>query len=244
MKKLWRTIKKWILYIFLFHLAYILWVWVLPPPITATQVNSLLSGNGLKRDWVAMHNISPNMALAVMAAEDQIFPLHNGFDWKSIQKAMDHNERRPTRVRGASTISQQVAKNVFLWQGRSWLRKGLEVYFTFVIETLYSKRRILELYLNVAQTGKGLFGVEAAAQEYFGKTAKTLNRRQSAQIAAALPSPVRYSIKPLSNYVSRRSTWVMRQMNNLSGDPDIQAVINPVTVKPKEPVKKETPRKR
>lgn len=232
MKKFWRTIRKWLLYAFLVHLAYILWVWILPPPVTLTQVNSMLQGNGLKRDWVSLRNIHPNMPLAVMAAEDQVFPDHNGFDWESIQKAMDHNKAKPNRVRGASTISQQVAKNVFLWQGRSWLRKGLEVYYTFIIETLYSKRRIMELYLNVAQTGKGMYGVEAAAQDYFGKSAKTLTRTQAARIAASLPNPVRYTVKPLSAYVTRRAAWVLVQMRNLEGDPEIQAIIHPPEEKP------------
>jgi monofunctional biosynthetic peptidoglycan transglycosylase len=165
------------------------------------------------------------MPLAVMAAEDQLFPDHNGFDWKSIEKAMAYNKRKPGRVRGASTISQQVAKNVFLWQGRSWVRKGLEVYFTFMIETLYSKKRILELYLNVAEMGKGVFGVEAASQLYFGKPAAKLTRAEAAKIAAVLPNPKKYTIKPLSSYVSRRSGWVLRQMNNLEGDPDVQLLL-------------------
>lgn len=165
------------------------------------------------------------MPLAVMAAEDQVFPDHSGFDWKSIEKAMAYNKRKPGRVRGASTISQQVAKNVFLWQGGGWFRKGLEVYFTFMIETLYSKKRILELYVNVAEMGEGIFGAEAAAQKYFGKPAAKLTRAEAAKIAACLPNPKKYTVKPLSNYVSRRSGWVLRQMNNLEGDPDVQQII-------------------
>jgi monofunctional biosynthetic peptidoglycan transglycosylase len=225
MKKTWQLIKRIALWMFVAHFLYILYVWIFPPPVTLTQIGSLLQGDGLHKNWTAIHNMSPNAALSVMAAEDQLFPDHNGFDWKSIEKAMAYNKRKPGRVRGASTISQQVAKNVFLWQGRSWVRKGLEVYFTFVIETLYSKRRIMELYLNVAQTGKGIYGFEEASMRYFGKHASSLGRGEAARIAACLPNPSKYSVKPLSAYVSRRSGWVMRQMNNLDSDPDVQAII-------------------
>jgi monofunctional biosynthetic peptidoglycan transglycosylase len=166
------------------------------------------------------------MPLAVMAAEDQVFPDHSGFDWKSIEKAMAYNKRKPGRVRGASTISQQVAKNVFLWQGGGWFRKGLEVYFTFMIETLYSKKRILELYVNVAEMGEGIFGAEAASQKYFDKPASKLTRAEAAKIAACLPNPKKYTVQPLSNYVSRRSGWVLRQRNNLDGDSDVQQIIS------------------
>jgi monofunctional biosynthetic peptidoglycan transglycosylase len=166
--------------------------------------------------------MSPNARLAVISAEDQLFPDHSGFDWKSIKKAMKYNEKKPGRIRGASTISQQVAKNVFLWQGRSWLRKGLEVYFTFMIELVWGKKRILQMYLNVAEMGEGIFGIEAAARAYFNKPASALTRLEAAQIAACLPNPKRYTVKPLSNYVAARARWVQQQMNNLSTDPDVQ----------------------
>jgi monofunctional biosynthetic peptidoglycan transglycosylase len=195
------------------------------PPITITQFFSFVSGNGLSRKYVSLNEISPYAKLAVMAGEDQAFPDHNGFDWKSIEKAMKYNKRKPGRVRGASTLSQQVAKNVFLWQGRSWFRKGLEVYFTFMMETLYSKKRILELYLNEAEMGKGIFGIEAASRKYFKKPASQLTRSEAAQIAACLPNPKVYTVKPLSRYVAARSGWIARQMNNLQGDPDVQAII-------------------
>jgi monofunctional biosynthetic peptidoglycan transglycosylase len=227
MKNFFRFLKKAIIILVLAQFIYILYVWILPPPVTLTQVGSLVSGHGLHKDWVSYANISPNAPLAVMAAEDQLFPDHNGFDWKSIEKALAYNKRKPGRVRGASTISQQVAKNVFLWQGRSWIRKGLEVYFTFMIETLYSKQRILELYLNVAEMGEGVFGVEAASQRYFGKPAAKLSRAEAARLAACLPNPKKYTVKPLSSYVSRRSGWVLRQMNNLDGDPDVQRLLKP-----------------
>lgn len=225
MKKIFKFLKRLLLWLVLLHFAYILYVWVFPPPITLTQVGSLLGGHGLHKDWVSYEEMSPHAALAVMAAEDQLFPDHNGFDWKSIEKAMAYNKRKPGRVRGASTISQQVAKNVFLWQGRSYLRKGLEVYFTFMIETLYSKQRIMELYLNVAEMGEGTFGIEAASQRYFGKPASRLSRAEAAKIAAALPNPKKYTVKPLSSYVSRRSGWIQRQMSNLEGDPDVQRIL-------------------
>jgi monofunctional biosynthetic peptidoglycan transglycosylase len=225
MKKIFKFFKRLLHWLALLHFAYILYVWVFPPPITLTQVSSLLGGHGLHKDWVSYQEMSPYAALAVMAAEDQLFPDHNGFDWKSIEKAMAYNKRKPGRVRGASTISQQVAKNVFLWQGRSYLRKGLEVYFTFMIETLYSKQRIMELYLNVAEMGEGIFGIEAASQRYFGKPASRLSRAEAAQIAAALPNPKQYTVKPLSSYVSRRSSWILRQMSNLEGDADVQRIL-------------------
>ena len=165
------------------------------------------------------------MKLAVIASEDQIFPDHGGFDWKSIDKAMKYNEKKPGRVRGASTISQQVAKNVFLWQGRSWIRKGLEVYFTKMIEWIWGKRHILEVYLNVAEMGKGIFGVEAASQAYFKKPAAKLTRRQASLIAACLPNPKKYTVKPISRYVAIKSGWVQRQMRFLEKDPDVQRII-------------------
>jgi monofunctional biosynthetic peptidoglycan transglycosylase len=164
--------------------------------------------------------------LAVIASEDQLFPDHNGFDIKGIERALAFNKKKKgKKIRGASTISQQVAKNVFLWQGRSWFRKGLEVYFTFMIELVWSKERILEVYLNEAEMGKGIFGIEAAAKKYFKKPAARLTRTEAAMIAASLPNPVRYTVKPVSTYVSRKYPWVLRQMNNLDGDPDILKII-------------------
>lgn len=227
MRTFWSFLKRLFLWLFILHLVYILYCWVFMPPITATQAVSLFTGHGLKRDYVSIDEISPNAGLAVMASEDQLFPDHNGFDWKSIEKAMKYNQRKPGRVRGASTLSQQVAKNVFLWQGRSWVRKGLEVYFTFVIEKLYGKRRILELYLNVAEMGEGVFGIEAASQKYFGKPASQLSRAEAAQIAASLPNPKKYTVKPACHYVLGRYPNILRQMNNLDGDPDIQAILHP-----------------
>jgi monofunctional biosynthetic peptidoglycan transglycosylase len=179
----------------------------------------------IQHTWKSYNEISYWMPLAIIACEDQKFPHHFGFDFESIEKAIEHNEKvkqgRRKRTKGASTISQQVAKNVFLWQGRSWIRKGLEVYFTFMIEAIWGKKRILEVYLNVAEMGKGVFGIEAAAQKHFRKSAKKLTRTESAKIAASLPNPGKYTVNPPSPYINKRYPWVMRQMNNLKDDADI-----------------------
>ena len=195
-------------------------------PITITQINSIINGDGFNRSHVNLNEISIHGKLAVIASEDQLFPDHNGFDIKSIKKALAYNQKKPGRVRGASTISQQVAKNVFLWQGRSWVRKGLEVYFTFMIELIWGKQRILEMYLNEAEMGRGIFGIEAASQKYFKHSAKKLTKMEAAMIASSLPNPVRFTVKPTSRYVSKKYPWVMRQMNNLVADPDVQKIIN------------------
>lgn len=223
--KIWRWTKKIFLILFIAQFVYIILLKWINPPFTITQLVSWISGHGLKRDYVSNSSISYNAKLAVIASEDQLFTDHNGFDWKSIQKAMKYNERKPGRVRGASTISQQVAKNVFLWQGRSWIRKGLETYFTFMIELIWGKKRILQMYLNVSEMGTGIFGIERAANIYFNKTALSLTRQEAALIAACLPNPKRYKVKPTSNYVAARSRKIMQQMNFLQPDPDLQAVI-------------------
>jgi monofunctional biosynthetic peptidoglycan transglycosylase len=223
--RLWRVAKRIFIFFFFFQLFYILLLKWVNPPITMTQLGSFVTGDGLERTYVNSKKISPYARLAVMASEDQLFPDHNGFDWKSIEKAMEYNKRKPGRIKGASTISQQVAKNVFLWQGRSWVRKALEAYFTFMIELIWGKKRILEVYLNVAEMGKGVFGIEAAAQQYFAKPAKKLSRRESAMIASSLPNPKIYTVNPLSKYVSNRYPWVMKQMNNLQDDTDMQRLL-------------------
>ena len=221
---MWRIFKKVVLYGFLFSVFYILFCKWINPPITITQISSVLRGHELKRDYIDIDEMSPNIKLAVLSSEDQLFPDHNGFDFKSIEKAMKHN-RKSKSLRGASTISQQVAKNVFLWQGGGYFRKGLEVYFTFMIEKLWGKNRILEMYLNVAEMGEGIFGAEAVARKYFKKSAKNLTRTEAAMIAACLPNPKGYTVKPLSKRVASRYPWILRQMNNLEGDPDIQKLL-------------------
>jgi len=190
------------------------------PPVTLTQLSSFFHGYGLKRNYVAMDAISPYAKLSVISSEDQLFPDHDGFDFKSIEKAMKHNQKSKS-LHGASTISQQVAKNVFLWQGRSWVRKALEVYFTFMIEKLWGKKRILQMYLNVSEMGKGVFGIDAAAQYYFNKRAKNLTRSEAAMIAACLPNPKLYTIRPLSVHVAQRYPWILAQMHHLQDDPDV-----------------------
>ncbi|MEO7394111.1 MAG: monofunctional biosynthetic peptidoglycan transglycosylase [Chitinophagaceae bacterium] len=223
--KLWLWTKKVFIILFITQFIYLILLKWVYPPITLTQLISWISGHGLKRDYVNNKSISPYAKLAVIASEDQLFPDHNGFDWKSIKKAMRYNEKKPGRIRGASTISQQVAKNVFLWQGRSWIRKAMEVYFTFMIELLWSKERIMAVYLNVIETGDGIFGIEAAAKEYFKKSAKILTKQEAAMIAGCLPNPKQYKVKPASSFVLFRSRVIVRQMNNLQTDPDIQHII-------------------
>lgn len=200
------------------------------PPINITQFVSFMQGYGLNRDHVNMDAIAPSVKLAAMASEDQLFPDHSGFDWKSIEKSLQTNEKKKGKVRGAgaSTISQQVAKNVFLWQGSGigkYIRKLPEIYFTFMIELIWGKERILEVYLNEAEMGKGIFGIEAAAQTYFGKSAKKLTNIEAAKIIACLPNPKRYTVKPMSLWVNYRHQRILRQMNNIKSDPDIQELM-------------------
>ncbi|MBK8483223.1 MAG: monofunctional biosynthetic peptidoglycan transglycosylase [Saprospiraceae bacterium] len=224
----WRWYLKalsWLGLIIFLHFFYLFALILVFPPFTVTQISSLLSGHGINRDYVCLKNISSNAVLAVIGAEDQIFMEHYGFDMESIEKAMEHNKRKPKKTRGASTISQQVAKNVFLWQGRSWIRKGLEVYFTLMIETLWSKKRIMEMYLNVIEMGDGIYGIQAASKKYFNKDAKYLSREEAAKIAACLPSPKRYKVKPLSPYVAFRTPWVLQQMYQLEPDEEIQKLL-------------------
>lgn len=167
----------------------------------------------LEKDWVGLDEISPALPLAVVCAEDQRFLEHHGFDFEAIRKAIRHNETAGT-LHGASTISQQTAKNVFLWDGRTWLRKGLEVWFTGWVELLWSKERILTVYLNVVEFGDGVYGVEAAARRYFRKPARDLTRDEAALLAATLPSPLRYSAANPSPYVRKRQRWILEQMRN------------------------------
>ena len=202
----------------------ILYGWI-NPPVTATMISRKLTAGSegkpktLARKWVDYENISPYMVLAVIATEDQNFLHHRGFDFEAIEKAMKHNqkqaEKKKKRIKGASTISQQVAKNVFLWEQRSWLRKGLEAYFTILIELLWSKKRIIEVYLNVAETGNMCFGVEGAANKYFEKKAASLTKEQAALIASVLPSPRNSNLAKPNKRMLDRKAWAMRQMNYL-----------------------------
>lgn len=167
-------------------------------------------------EWFSYNNISKEMALAVIAAEDQNFPNHFGFDFKQIEKALEQYDRG-RRLRGASTITQQVAKNLFLWGGKSIIRKGLEAYFTVLIELLWSKERILEVYLNIVELGDMIFGVGAASQLYFKKLPSKLSASQSALLTATIPNPIRFSVRKPSAYIVRRQNWILWQMGLLGG---------------------------
>ena len=216
MKRFFRFILKLLLGLFLFSiLLVVVYKWV-PVPFTNLMLIRYFENpeEDIRHDWVPSEEIANNLKLAVIASEDQNFPNHNGFDYEAIQKAMEDN-KKGKRVRGASTISQQTAKNVFLWPQRSWFRKGLEVYFTFLIELFWSKERILEVYLNSIEMGKGIYGAEAAAQAWFGKSAANLTAYEAAAIAAILPNPREYRANPPSNYISGRQGWIVRQMRNL-----------------------------
>ena len=167
-------------------------------------------------EWFSYNDISKQMAIAVVAAEDQNFPFHFGFDFEQIEKAIEQSNRG-RKLRGASTITQQVAKNLFLWEGRSFIRKGFEAYFTVLLELLWSKERILEVYLNIIETGDMIFGVGAASQIYFKKLPSKITRSQAALIAATIPNPKRFSARNPSGYIFRRQSWILGQMSSLGG---------------------------
>lgn len=219
-------IKRWLIKITLYFLAISIGLVILykfvPIPITSTMISRKMSAiaNGedseIYYDWTSYSNMSKEAPLAVVAAEDQLFPEHFGFDFEAMSNAFNRNQKGK-KLRGASTLSQQVAKNVFLWQSRSYVRKAFEVYFTFLIEIIWGKERILEVYLNVAEMGKMTFGVEEASKRYFGKSAKNISREQAARIAAVLPSPNKWSIAKPGPYVNRRTAHIARQMRALGG---------------------------
>ena len=198
------------------------------PPITLTQIGSLISGNGLKRDYVSMDEISTNVQLAAIAGEDQLFPVHGGFDWSALEESLSKDNGKRVRGAAASTISQQTAKNVFLWQGSGftkYLRKAPEFVYTKLIEWIWGKKRILEVYLNVIEMRKGIYGIQAAAKNYYQKDAKALSRSEAASIIACLPNPKRFTVKPRSKFVNWKSAWILRQMRNIQGDKDIRDLI-------------------
>ncbi|WP_313652862.1 monofunctional biosynthetic peptidoglycan transglycosylase [Pantoea sp.] len=207
-------------------LAGILLFAFLPVPFSAVmaerQIGAWLRGDFdyvAHSDWVGHDEISPWMGLAVIASEDQKFPTHWGFDVAAIESVLD---KRDSQMRGASTLSQQTAKNLFLWDGRSWLRKGLEAGLTVGMETVWTKRRILTVYLNIAEFGPGIFGVEAASQRYFHKPASRLTAADAALLAAVLPNPIRYRAAAPSGYVRERQQWILRQMRQLGGEGFLQ----------------------
>jgi monofunctional glycosyltransferase len=179
-----------------------------------------------QKNYIPYAQMGRQSKLAVLSAEDQLFPNHHGFDFDAIQKAIEYNRNNPSgKKRGASTISQQVAKNVFLWNGRDWIRKGLEVYFTGLIELIWGKKRILEMYLNVAEMGEGVFGIQAAAKHYFKKDAKQLSASEAAWIASILPNPVLYEIENPTLKIKNKHNTILHFMQNLNGDADIENLL-------------------
>ena len=190
--------------------------WV--PPVTSSfMLQKMVPCRGVAYDWVGWDDLSGHTPISFVAAEDQRFPEHHGFDVEAIEKAIERSQRRGGRPRGASTISQQVAKNLFLWPGRSWMRKGLEAWGTVLLELTWPKRRILEVYVNIAQLGPCTFGVGAAAEEVFGKPAAELGPSESALLAAVLPAPERYRVQAPTGYVRGRQSWIAGQVRNLGG---------------------------
>ena len=212
---MWKKIKKLIFILILANILFIVWGKFFNPPVTITQIGGLMQYGKLKRDYVSYEEMGSNVKKAVIASEDQAFFSHNGFDYKAIEKAMKHNEQGK-KLRGGSTISQQTAKNIFLWQGRSWIRKGIEAVYTFIIELVWGKDVILERYLNSIEMGRGVVGVEAASEYYFNKNAKNLTKSEAAWIATILPNPKKYDPKNPSAYLNKKHNWIMRQMNNVS----------------------------
>ncbi|NHB59908.1 monofunctional biosynthetic peptidoglycan transglycosylase [Photorhabdus sp. RW14-46] len=221
---LWYWLKKIAISVIILWIVSVVAFSFLPVPFSMVmverQISAWLSVNFsyvFHSDWVGQGQISPNIALAVIAAEDQKFPQHWGFDFDAIESVLERNQNHSGRLRGASTISQQTAKNLFLWDGRSWLRKGLEAGMTFAIELGWSKSRILTVYLNIAEFGDGIFGVEEASKHYFHKSASKLTASEAALLAAVLPNPHRYKVNSPSAYVLQRQQWILRQMRLLGG---------------------------
>lgn len=226
-----KKIRRFFLYLFLSSLFYVLITKFIEPPITITQLTNAF-GLGLKRDYVSWKQMSYNIKLAVLASEDQSFTDHMGFDWDAIEKSLRPKKKnKKSKIPlggGASTISQQTAKNVFLWQGGhydKYIRKIPEIYFTFLIELIWGKQRILEVYLNVIETGPGCFGVEAAAQHYFHKSAKNLTRAEAAMIVAGFPNPKKFTANPMTRRVAWRYPQILREMNNIETDEDVAALL-------------------
>ncbi len=226
-----KKIYRFFIYLFISSLIYVIIIKLVEPPITITQLTNAF-GLGLKRDYVSWNEMSYNIKLAALASEDQSFTDHSGFDWDAIEKSLrPKKKKKKSKIPiggGASTITQQTAKNVFLWQGGrydKYIRKIPEVYFTFLIEQVWGKKRILEVYLNVIETGPGCFGVEAAAQHYFHKSAKKLSRAEAAMIVAGFPNPKKFTAKPMTRRVSWRYPQILREMNNIEGDEDVQALL-------------------
>jgi monofunctional biosynthetic peptidoglycan transglycosylase len=231
-KGFFRRIGKIFLILFLSSIAYVILCRFVFPPITVTQLSSVFQGYGLRRDYVSWEEISPNVKLAALASEDQLFAGHDGFDWKAIEKSLDDkgSKRKKKRAKGsaASTITQQTAKNVFLWQGSGWgryVRKAPEAFYTKMIEWTWGKKRILEVYLNVIEMGPGVYGIEAASRKYFNKSAKNLSRQEAAMIIACLPNPKRFTVKPVSRRVKWRAPQIVRQIGFIESNPTVRDLV-------------------
>jgi monofunctional glycosyltransferase len=218
----WKWIKYGTLFFFGSTLLSVITYRFINPPVTPIMIIRVFQQafNGekmrLSREWVSLDKISPQLQLAVVASEDNRFLEHHGFDFKAIEKARDYNERKKGKnIRGASTISQQTAKNVFLWPQRSWVRKGLEAYFTVLIEFIWTKKRIMEVYLNVAEMGNGIYGAEKAARFYFNKPATELSPHEAALLAAILPNPLKWNPAKPTGYLISRQQWILWNMGNI-----------------------------
>ncbi len=218
-QKIYRLVKRVAITLFIAHLVYALLLIFMPVFTTPTIIGQWVGGKTIYKQWISSDKISESAKRAVISSEDQEFGEHFGFDVEEIEKALKYNETHK-RKKGASTISQQVAKNVFLWQGRTWFRKGIEVYCTLLIELFWSKDRILEVYLNVAEMGDGVFGIEAAAKTFFGKPASKLTNEEAALIAACLPNPIKFKVNAPSDYVRKRQRWILWQMRNIDWSKD------------------------
>ncbi len=220
LKKFWKTLLFLFLFLVITSIALVVIFRFLPIPSSSFMVQKRVANtlNGefsqIEYDWVSYDNISKSIKLAVIGAEDQKFFDHFGFDFESISKALDRN-KKSKRIRGASTITQQTAKNMFLWSGKSFVRKGLEVYFTLLLEIFWSKERILEVYLNMAEFGENVYGVQAASKKYFKRNANQLNYGNASRLAAVLPNPKRFRVNSPSAYSQRRAVWIQRQMRQL-----------------------------
>ena len=190
----------------------------IPPPVTILMLLRAAQGHGLDYQWRGLDDISPDMVQAAIASEDSGFCRHHGFDFTAIHKALAHNERRPGKIRGGSTISQQTAKNVFLWPDRTYVRKGLEAWFTVLTEAIWGKRRIMEMYLNVVEMGPGIYGAEAASQAYFGHSAKELDRSEADHLIAILPSPLKWKAVHSGAYVQGRSARIAARASLVRAD--------------------------
>lgn len=242
LKKIFKWIRRIVIFLFVFSILQVIVFKFVPiyytPLMVWNNTTQLFSGEGVvcKHTWVPIDQISKYLPLAVVSSEDNLFLDHSGFDFDQIEKAMNEAEKGK-RQRGASTISQQTAKNVFLWSGRSYIRKGLEVYYTFLIETIWGKERIMEVYLNSIEMGKNIYGAEAVAQDHFKKSAKKLTAGESALIAATLPNPIRFNSAKPSAYIVRRQAKIL----------DLMSKVNPVDFdkapEPKKEVKKSSKRK-